>query len=140
MALTAEAHSKPAVSDGRVKDALDHARAAAQELHGALTDPAAKRGAAINADLEAIAVLARSLAESMRYLLGAETAATRRFLSEALAYLEATETHAADALTNTGHAAESSIHRAISEARACVQKISEAVAEKRSAASTPGLK
>ena len=47
MSATAEAHVN-------VKDALDHARAAAQELHGALSDAVAEHGEAITSDLEAL--------------------------------------------------------------------------------------
>jgi hypothetical protein len=41
MSATAKAHPKTAASHARVKDALEHSRAAAQEPHGALTDAAA---------------------------------------------------------------------------------------------------
>jgi hypothetical protein len=55
-------------------------------------------------------------------------------------YLEATATHAAEALKSSGHAAETSIQQAIADARASTQKISEGVAAKRSASSTLTLK
>ena len=66
MSATAHAHSTTAAPHTRVKDALDHARAAAQELHGALSDAAAKRGGAIKADLEAIPHKARAIADSLK--------------------------------------------------------------------------
>jgi hypothetical protein len=140
MSATAHAHSTTAAPHTRVKDALDHARAAAQELHGALSDAAAKRGGAIKADLEAIPLKARAIADSLKASLDAQNAATKKSLREAVTYLEATATHAADALKSSGHAAETSVQQAIADARASAQKISEGVAAKRSASSTLTLK
>ncbi len=42
------------VKDTKVKDALDHIRESAQELHGAISDATAKRGGALKADIEAV--------------------------------------------------------------------------------------
>ncbi len=129
MSATAEAHVN-------VKDALDHARAAAQELHGALSDAVAEHGEAITSDLEALPLKAEAIADSIRTSLDAQAAATKLNLGEAVAYLGATATHTTQALKCSGHAAEQSIRQAIGNARAAVQSISEAVAAKRSAAST----
>jgi hypothetical protein len=49
-----------------VKDALDQIRAATQELHGAISDAAAKRGGATKADLEALAQKAKTVTESAK--------------------------------------------------------------------------
>ena len=129
MSATAEAHTK-------VRDALDHARAAAQELHGALSDAVAERGRAMEGDLEALPVKAEAIAKSIGASLDARAAATRQAVGEAVAYLEATAVHTTQAIRRSGHAAEQSIREAVGDARAAVQKISEAVAAKRSAAST----
>jgi len=48
-----------------VKDALDYIRAATQELHGAISDAAAKRGGATKADLVALAKKAKAVTESV---------------------------------------------------------------------------
>jgi hypothetical protein len=138
MSNTAEAHSMAGAP--KVKDALDHARAAAQELHGALSDAAAKRGGAIKGDLESIPIEARAIAESIGSSLGAQNAAAKHSLAEAATYLQATAAHATEALKSSGRAAETSIWNAITDARASVQKISEAVAAKRSPAPTLQLK
>ena len=53
-------------ADNKVDDALDHIRAAAQELHGAISDAAAKRGGAVKADLEAASSKAKALTESVK--------------------------------------------------------------------------
>ena len=86
-----------------VDAALDHARAAAQDLHAALTDAVAKQGGAI-----------------------------KTTMGEAVTYLEATATRIAEALQASGHAAEVAIQQAVVDARASVQSISEAVAALRS--------
>jgi hypothetical protein len=135
VSATARAESTTAAPHARVKDALDHTRTAAQELHGALSDAAAKRGGAIKSDIEAIPLKAKAIADSLRSSLGAQSAATKRSLSEAMTYLEATGTHATEAIKSSGQTAERSIQQAITDARASVQKISEAVAAKRSASS-----
>jgi len=129
MSATAEAHTK-------VSDALDHARTAAQELHGALSDAVAEHGRAVEVDLEALPLKAEAIAKSIGTSLDAQAAATKQTVGEAVAYLEATAVHTTQALKRSGHAAEQSIREAIGDARAAVQKISEAVAAKRSAAST----
>jgi hypothetical protein len=133
MSLTAETPTP-------VKDALENARVAAQDLHRALSDAAAKRGGAIKADLEAVPLKVKAIAASITASLDAQNAAAKNSLGEAVSYLEATGTHAADALKTSGHAALASIQHAVSDARASVQKISEAVAEKRSPASAMPIK
>ena len=52
--------------DTKVKDAVDKARAAAQELHRAISDAAAKQGGAVKADLEAVPQKARAAIESIK--------------------------------------------------------------------------
>jgi hypothetical protein len=132
MSTTANARPKTEDSHSRVKDALDDVRSAAQELHGALSDAVAKRGGAIKGDLESVPLKAKAIADSIGSSLVAQDAATKRSLGEAVTYLEATAAHAADALKNSGHAAVTSVQQAIADARASAQKISEAVAAKRS--------
>jgi len=119
-----------------IKDALDHARTAAQELHGALSDAAAQRGAVVKIDLAALPLKARAIADSLGQSLDAQHAATRQTIGDAVTFLHATATHIGQSLNVTGQAAERSVERAVDDARAAVQKISEAVAAKRSAASS----
>ena len=127
--------SHTAESPTRVKDALDNARVAAQDLHRALSDAAGKSGGAVRADLEAVPPKVKAIAASIAASLDAQNAAAKTSLGEAATYLEATGAHIADALNSSGHAALTSIQHAVADARASVQKISEAVAEKRSPAS-----
>jgi len=122
--------------DIKVKDALDHVRAGVQELHGAISDAAAKRGGAVKADLEAVGKKAKVVSESVKSSVGTQNEAAKRLLAEAVTHLEAVQKHAAEGLKSTGHAFEASVRQTLAGARASVQKVSEAVAAMRSAEST----
>ena len=124
----------------KVKESLDHVRASAQELHGAISDAAAKRGGAVKADLEAIPLKAKALNESIKGCIGGQSEATKKSLKEALTYLESVQKHLAESLKSTGKAFQTSVRQAQADARASVQKVSEAVAAKRSAESTQNRK
>jgi hypothetical protein len=114
---------------------LERVRAAAQALHGAISDAAAKRGSAIKADLAAVGQKAKSVTESVKASIGVQTQpAAQKRLKEAVADLEAVQKHAADALKNSGQAFQTSIRQTLADARASAQKLSEAVAAVRSAA------
>jgi len=123
------------VNDSKVKDALDHVRADAQELHAKISDAAAKQGGAIKADLEGLSQKAKTVRESIKGSIGAQNEATKKHLTEALTHIEATQKHAAEALKSSGQAFQTSIRKVVADARVSVQKLSEAVAAKRSAAS-----
>ena len=126
-----------------VKGALNQVRASTQELHKAISDTVAKRGGATKADLEAFAQKARTATdsakasmESAKASLGAQNEVTKKHLTEAVAQLEATQKHIAEGLKTSGQAYQTAVSQAIADARASVQKVSEAVAAMRSAAST----
>jgi len=121
------------MADPKVKDALNQVRAAAQELHGAISDAAAKRGGAVKADLEAVPQKAKVIMESIRSSLGAQEEATKKHLKEALTNLETAQKHATESVKSTGQAFQASVRKTLADARASVEQISEAVAEKRSA-------
>jgi len=125
-----------AVKDPKVKGALDHLRAATQELHAAISDAAAKRGGDIKADLATIPQKAKAAAESLKSSMGAQNEAAKKHLSEAVTHLEATNKHAAESLKTSGAAMHTAVKNALTEARAAAQKVSEAVAATRSAQST----
>ena len=84
--------------DSKTKEALDNVRAAAQELHGTISDAAAKRGGAVKADLEAVSQKAKSAAESVKASISAQQEATKKHLEEAVTHLEAVQKHAAEGL------------------------------------------
>ena len=52
-----------------------------------------------------------------------------------MTHLEATQKHVAESLKSSGQSFQTSVQKALADARASAQKISEAVAAKRSAAS-----
>jgi len=122
--------------DTTVKEALDHVRAGAQELHGTISDAAAKRGGAVKADLEAVGQKAKAVAESVKSSIDTQNEAAKKLLAEAATHIEAVQKHAAEGLKSTGHAFEASVRQTLAGARASVQKVSEAVAAMRSAEST----
>ena len=115
-----------------VSVALDHARAAAQDLHAALTDAVARRGGAIKEDLDALPAKARAIVDSISRSAATQNDVTKKAVGEAVTYLEATATQIAVALQASGHAAEVAVKQAVVDARASVQSISEAVAAHRS--------
>jgi len=119
--------------DKKVQDALDHIREAAQELHGAISDAAAKRGGAVKADLEAVSRKAKAVTQSVRDSVNTQHDATKKHLTGAVTNLEAMQKHAAEGLKSSGQAFQTSIRQTLADARASVQKISEAIAAKRSA-------
>ncbi len=122
--------------DTKVKEALEHLRAGAQELHGAISDAAAKRGGAIKADLESVPQKAKALTESIKGSMGIQNEVAKKHLKEAVTYLEGVQKHAAEGLKSTGQEFQTSARQALADARASVQKVSEAVAATRSAEST----
>jgi hypothetical protein len=121
--------------DTNVKESLDHIRAATQELHGAISDAVAKRGGATKADLEALAQKAKAAAESAKGSISTQHDAAKKHLADAVTHLEATQKHVGESLKSSGQAFQTSIQKALADARASAQKVSEAVAAKRSALS-----
>jgi hypothetical protein len=122
--------------DTNVKDALDHIRAATQELHGAISDAAAKRGGVAKTDLEALAQKAKAATESAKGSLSTQHDAAKKHLADAVTHLEATQKHITESMKSSGQALQTSVQKALADARASAQKVSEAVAAKRSALST----
>jgi hypothetical protein len=122
--------------DTNVKDAVDKARAAAQELHRAISDAAAKRGGAAKADLQAVPQMAKAAIESIKGSATAQSDVAKKRLAEAVTYLEATGKHASDGVKSTGKEFQTAVRQTIADARAAAQKVSEAVAANRTAEST----
>jgi hypothetical protein len=122
--------------DTKVKDAVDKARAAAQELHRAISDAAARQGGAVKADLEAVPQKATAAIESIKGSGAVQNEVTKKRLAEAVTYLEATGKHASEGVKSSGKEFQTAVRQTIADARAAVQKVSEAVAAKRTAEST----
>jgi len=115
-----------------ISTALNHVRAATQELHGAISDAASKRGGAVKADIEIIPMKAKAVADSLKGSLGTQNQAAKKSLTEAVTYLEATGKQAAASVKTSGQAFQTSVRQALADARAAAQKVSEAVAATRS--------
>ena len=128
--------SPPGGLDPKVKTALDHVRAAAQELHGAISDAMTKRGGATKADLQSFAQKVKTLTDSAKNTLSTQNATVKKQMNDAVTKLEATQQRINDGLKASGDKVQTSVRQALSDARASVQKISEAVAAQRSAASS----
>ncbi|SRR5271166_1210241 len=127
-------------TDTKVKDALDHVRASAQELDGAISDAVAKHNAATKGDLEALAQKTKTVTESVKSSLSVQHDTDKKNLTEAAAHLDATQKHINEAMKTSGKAVEDSIAKALAEARASVEKVSEAVAARRAADSAKKAK
>jgi hypothetical protein len=123
-------------ADTSVKNSLDHVRAAAQELHGAISDAVAKRGGATKAELEALQQKIKTVTESAKSSMSAQHDAAKKHGGEAITQLETTQKHLTDGLKTSGQAFQTSMRQVGADMRASVQKISEAVAAARSAAAT----
>jgi hypothetical protein len=119
----------------KIKDALDHAREAAQELHGRISDAMAKRGGATKPEIETISQKAKAAVESIKASLSTQHEATKKHLTGAVTDLEAAQKNAADGLKSSGQAFETKIRQALADARTGVDKITEAIAAKRAAQS-----
>jgi hypothetical protein len=125
--------------DTKVKDAIDNVRAATQGLHKAISDAAAKRGGAA-ADLEAVPQMAKAAIDSIKGSATVQNAATKKQLTDAVTYLEASRKHAAEGVKSTGKEFQTAVRQTIADARAAVQKVSEAVAAKRTAEATVSVR
>jgi len=126
--------------DTQVKDAVDQARSATQQLHKAISDAAAKRGGAVKADLQAVPQMTTAAVASIKASMAAQTDEAKKRLSEAVTYLEAAGKHAADGAQQSGKDFQTAVRQTVADARAAAQKASEAVAANRTAASTQPAK
>jgi hypothetical protein len=124
------------MQDTQVKDAVGQVRSATQQLHKAISDAAARRGGAVKADLQAVPQMAKAAVDSIKGSMGAQNETARKRLAEAVTYLEATGTHAADGVKSSGKDFQTAVRQTVADARAAAQKVSEAVAANRSAEST----
>jgi prophage DNA circulation protein len=117
-------------------DALDQVRAGAQELHRAISDTLAKRASATKGEVEGLVEKAKEAAEAARSALAVkheEHALVKQPLTDAVKLLEAAQKQTAESLKSSGEAFHASLAKALADTRASAQRISEAVAARRSA-------
>jgi hypothetical protein len=132
MAQLATASAKSG-AEAKVKDAIDNMRSAAQDLHKQIIDAAAKKSGATKADIAALTEKAKSLAKSVRASIDTQQGNVAEHLNDAIKHLEATQANLSDSLKATGAGFDTSVKKVLAEARASVQRLSEAVAERRAA-------
>jgi len=124
-------HAGPEKSDG-----LDRVRHVAQELHKTISDTLAKRASATKADVEGAIQKAKTAAESARSAMQAKHDAAqdtiKKKLTAAVDKLDSAEKHAAESLKKPGEALHMSLSKALADSRESIQKISEAIAARRS--------
>lgn len=120
-------------AEAKVKDAIDNLRSAAQDLHKQISDAAAKRGGATKAEITALTEKAKNMVQSAKASIETQKGNVAKNLTDAVSHLEATQANLSDSLKATGTSLDTSVKKVLAEARASVQKLSEAVAEKRAA-------
>ena len=121
------------MTETKATDPLSKARAAAQDLHAALSDAASKRGGAAKADLEAVQAKTRTLIDSLKTSVSTQDEAARKYINEAMVNLESARKHAVEGAKSFGETFQGSVRKALADARASAQSISEALAEERAA-------
>ena len=139
MAQLATASAKSG-AEAKVKDAIDNLRSAAQDLHKQITDAAAKKSSATRADIAALTEKAGSLVKSAKASIDTQQGNVAKHLTDAVEHLEATQANLSDSLKATGTALDTSVKKVLAEARASVEELSEAVAEKRAAGGLPNAR
>lgn len=117
----------------RMNTDLDRIRAQAQQLHGTISDAAARSTGPLKADLEAAGQKAKAVTASVKASITAQNEAAQKQLKAAVSDLEAMQKHASEALKNSGQAFQTSVRQTLADARASVLKVSAAVAATRSA-------
>jgi hypothetical protein len=121
------------VIKAKVVDPLDRIRAAAQDLHGAISDAIAKSEDTVKADWKENLAKAKAVSESIQSSLALHDKMTKGHLHEAFTFLAATQKHIEESLKHTGRAFQRSVRHSLSDAHAAAEKVSEAVAAKRGA-------
>jgi len=127
--------SPPGALDPHEKTALDNVLSSAQALHGAISDAMTKRSGATKADLQSFAQKIKTVTDSAKNTLSTQNATVKKKMNDAVTQLETTQQHINDGLKASGDKVQTSVRQALTDARASVQKISEAVAAQRSASS-----
>jgi len=122
-------------TDTKATDPLSNARAAAQDLHATLSDAASRPGGATKADLDAVQQKTRALIDSLKTSVSAGGEAARQQINAAMVSLESARQHAVEGAKSFGEAFQGSVRKALSEARASAQNISEALAAQRASSS-----
>jgi ketosteroid isomerase-like protein len=117
-----------------VNDAIQKARAEAQDLHKKIEASTTKNHAAMRADLQNLAVQAVQLGSSVKTLADSQRADAKQHLKDAAASLEDAAKHAKSVASAGDAEIKGAAQATLSRAREAVQSLSEAVASKRTTA------
>jgi len=114
-------------------DAIEKARTDVQNLHKQLEASAAKNQAALRTDVQNAGMQAQKLADALRTAGEGQHAEAQRHLKDAAARLDEAAKHARD-VAGAGETQLKETNQAmLSKARDAVQKLSEAIASRRTA-------
>jgi len=120
----------------RTDSDLAQVRKAAQQLHAAISDAAAKQGGAAKADIESLTQKAKAVRDSLKASVSAQDEVTKKHLNAAAAALDALQKHIAEAVKSSGRELHTSMRKTLADARASAQQVSEAIAMQRSTQSS----
>jgi ElaB/YqjD/DUF883 family membrane-anchored ribosome-binding protein len=118
----------------KARDALDDARTKAQELHGAIINALSSGAEGAKSTVESVVKKAEESADLAKTAmkLGYRAGEIRQQLQQAVDRLEDVRKSASEGQRSSGKEFRDSLTKALAEARASVQHITEAVAAKRS--------
>jgi ElaB/YqjD/DUF883 family membrane-anchored ribosome-binding protein len=125
---------KPIIGKGaKARDALDDARAKAQDLHSAIMRALSSGAEASKSEVQSLAKKAQESADLAKtaMTLGYRAGEIRQQLQQAVDRLEDVRNSALESVKSSGAEFRESLTKALAEARTSVQHISEAVAAKR---------
>lgn len=116
----------------KMKDALDEARAHAQELHKKIDEAGAKNQAAIRAEMQEAQGQVGKLLTELKAAGQGQRDETKRHVTEAITLLEDAGNRARDAASSGEERIKENNRAVLSKVRAATQQLSEAVASRRS--------
>lgn len=117
-----------------MQDRLDNARQQAQELHKKIDAARAKNDEAMRAEFATISARARELSATVKELAAQDQADMRQQLSDAAKALHESADHAKTATMEHQARLKEAAQASLGKAQVAVQKLSESIAARRSAA------
>ena len=114
-------------------DAIDKARADAQDLHKKIMAVTSTDQAAIKADFGAVATTAQQLATSLKTAAQAQQPNAQQYLNSAASSMQDAATHAKDAAQGAAPELASARAKVVAELTDSLNSVSHAIAAKRSA-------
>lgn len=116
----------------KIKDALDHARSEAQDLHKNIEASTAKDHAALRAEIQSTAARAQQLAGSLKTVVDGQRSDAKQHIKDAIAQLDDAAKHAGDVASASAAQLKELNAAMLAKVRDAVQSLSHAVASQRS--------